>query len=467
MIFVPVTYICNSKKIKRLIMRKQLFILALAVSSVSFGQYIDLEKRNLEPAPANTAFEVQNRLDAKKAQISADKTNGGPVSQWMSHYDPVLDLYGTGTGSPLTFYIDPTFVDSTVVTDFGTPSSVSRHGVGIVFDPSSEVFTLLGQDYLSDNDSYTLDSIAVQGVYDIVTSGLSGNTGDKLRFEIVWDQPSNTAGDAFNGVQFNPNTFNNQPDPLPVIGFQYSGDPLQGDKGSLDFAGKVTVEYDLTTSDSASQIVIVPVNGALGQMIPAGAVVGISVKFIPGYNWTTGDTYFVGNGGTTTATINSWRAFLAAASSASDDEGYFMESLSYDPNSWANSQILGTNSRYNAWPSAQNFLNEIYLPQNRGYLIDCHITANSSIGIEENSASNINVYPNPSNGLVKVNFGELSSGTYNVRLLNIVGQDVFNQDVEISAGTVESFNFEGLDKGVYLMNITGNGLNTVRKITLR
>jgi hypothetical protein len=99
--------------------------------------------------------------------------------------------------------------------------------------------------------------------------------------------------------------------------------------------------------------------------------------------------------------------------------------------------------------------------------MDFHITAVSSISIEENLASNVNVYPNPSNGQVKVNFGELSSGTYNVRLVNIIGQDVFNQDVEISTGTVEVFNFESLDKGVYLMNITGNGLNTVRKVTLR
>lgn len=449
-------------------MKKALLAAAVAFSTVSFGQNIDVTSRNLELAPAKTATLVQERLDAKKAQAQLNKTNGGPISQWMSHYDPVIDLYGSGTGSPLTFFIDPVFIDSTVVTDFGTPSSVSTHAVGQIFDPSSEIFTLINQDYLSDNDPYTLDSIAVQGVYDIIPNGLSGATGDKLRFEIVWDSPTNTTGTAFRtGISYNPNTFLNQPDALPILGLKYTGNPAQGDQGSLDFANKISFEYSLTTSDSATSIIIVPVNGASGQMIPAGAVVGVSVKFIPGYTWNTGDVYFAGTGGSSTAQISSYRAFLAAASTAGDIEGYFMEKINFDENSWAYSQPLLTDTRYDAFPATQDFLNEMYLPQNYGYLFDFHITGVSSISIEENLASNVSVYPNPSNGAVKVNFGELSNGIYNVRLLNIVGQDVFSQDVEVTAGTVESFNFENLDKGVYLMNISGNGLNTVRKVTLR
>jgi len=449
-------------------MKKGLLAAAVAFSTFSFGQNVDANSRNLELAPAKTAANVQQRLDVKKAQAQLHKTNGGPISQWMSHYDPVIDLYGTGTGSPLSFYIDPIFVDSTVIQDFGTPAGVSTHGVAQIFDPSSEIFTLLNQDYLSDNDPYTLDSIAVQGVYDIITSGLSGATGDKLRFEIVWDSPTNTTGTAFRtGVSYNPNTFLNQPDALPILGVRYTGNPAQGDQGSLDFTNKITFEYNLMTSDSATSIVIIPVNSGSGQMIPAGAVVGVSVKFIPGYTWSTGDIYFSGGGGSSTAQLNSYRALLVGSASATDDEGYFMEKINYDEDSWAYSQVLLTDTRYDAFPASQNFLNEMYLPQNSGYLFDFHITGVSSISIEENLASNVSVYPNPSNGAVKVNFGELSNGTYNVRLLNIVGQDVFSQDVEVTAGTVESFNFENLDKGVYLMNISGNGLNTVRKVTLR
>ena len=85
-------------------MKKGLLAAAVAFSIVSFGQNIDVIERNLEPAPANTALEVQKRLDKKKAQIALNKTSAGPISQWMSHYDPVIDLYGTGAGSPLTFY---------------------------------------------------------------------------------------------------------------------------------------------------------------------------------------------------------------------------------------------------------------------------------------------------------------------------------------------------------------------------
>ena len=449
-------------------MKKGLLAAAVAFSTLTFAQNVDVIERNLEAAPAHTDAFVQQRLDAKKAQAQLQKTSGGPISQWMAHYDPVIDLYGTGQGSVLSFYIDPIFVDSTVLQDFGTPTSVSTHGVAQIFDPSSSVFSLLGQEFLADADPYTLDSIAIQGVYDIIPNGLSGATGDKLRFEIVWDSPTNSSGTAFRtGISYNPNTFNNQPDPLPILGVRYTGDPAQGDKGSLDFTNKITFEYNLMTSDSASTIVIVPVNGGSGQMIPAGAVVGVSVKFIPGYTWNTGDTYFSGGGGSSTATMSSYRALLVASASAADDEGYFMEKISYDSESWGYSQVLLTNTRYDAFPAAQDFLNELYLAQNSGYLFDFHITGVSSIGIEENLASSISVYPNPSNGLVKVNFGELTNGTYNVRLVNIIGQDVFSQDVEVAGGNVESFNFEGLDKGVYLLNISGNGVNTVRKVTLR
>lgn len=449
-------------------MKQSLLATAVALSTVSFSQNIDLDKRNLDVAPTKATISVQKRMANKKANIALSKTNGGPISQWMSHYDPVVDLYGSGQGSPLQLFIDPTFIDSTVIQDFGTPEHVGTHGVGAIFDPSSEVFTLLNQDYLSDNDGYTLDSIAIQGVYDIVTPGLTGATGDKLRFEIVWDDPNATTDDAFDsGVQYNPNTFNNQPDPLPLLGLKYSGDPSDGDKGSLNGSNAITFEYSFMTSDTNSTIVIVPVNGGSGQMIPAGAVVGVSVKFIPGYTWNTGDIYYAGTGGSSTPVINNYRALLFASSSASDNEGYFMEKISYDENSWAYSQRLAKLTRYNAYSGGLAFLNDLYLPGNRSYLMDFHITGVSSISIKENLASNINVYPNPSNGVIKVNFGELPSGTYNVRLLNIVGQDVYNEDVEISAGSIEAFNFDSLDKGVYLMSISGNGSNTVRKVTLR
>jgi hypothetical protein len=449
-------------------MRKQILAVSLAVASTAMGQSVlsTTKHSTLEPAPQK-AIDVVEKNAAAIMNRAANKTSAGPIDQRMGHWIPVDDLYDIGgTGSGLSYFIDPTFIDSTADIDFGTRRAVDNHAVGQAFDPTSEAFGFVQQDYFTENDDYYLDTVYVAGFYDIITQGLQGTTGDKLRLEVIWG-PATDDNVFRTGISFNANTWDNQPDPITLAPLRYTGSNQHGDQGSLDWSGKMTMEYDMTVNDSNNVYFAFPINNGNGQMIPAGSIVGVSIKFVPGYTWTPGDMYFSGSGGSSPAVLNSWRALQAGVNTQNDNTGYFMEQINFDPTSMATSQYLPTGGRYGTYdPNTQQFLNEMMFPGNLGYIIEFWVHGNSSLSVGEDIANTVKVYPNPTDGIVNVNFGE-ANGTYNVQLVNIIGQTVFSSEVEVTPNQKESFNFEGLDNGVYLLNINGNGMNKVQKITIK
>jgi hypothetical protein len=413
-------------------------------------------RSNLQPAPAKAVAAVQANMNRKMA--AAQKVQGGPVDQRISHTDVVIDQQGAN----LSFFIEPIFVDSTVVIDFGTPRHVTSHAIGQTFDPASEAFIVLGQDHFAQTDSYTVDSVWAAGVYDILTPGLTGATGDVLRYEIVWGFPTATgAADPFRAVQFNANTFPNQTAVFPMRPVRYAGNVANGDVGGLTWSGKITINKALAIGDSANTYHGVSV----GQLIPAGAKVGVSVKYIPASAPTFGSVYFVGNGGTLTATMNSFRALLSAASSANDDYGYFLEAVEFDPASWAIPQTLFAETRYVTFSGSTAFLNELYFPAgDRGYLMDMRVSGLSTVGLNDAKAVEFVVFPNPSYGNFKVRVAE--AGNYTISVLNTLGQEVLRMDASAMANETIPVNAT-LAKGIYLMNVTLNGVTTTEKISIR
>lgn len=318
--------------------------LTLGAAAQSIQPTVATAAEKLSPKQLEAVKARSERMKAA-AQSSASKTAGGPIDQLMSHYEGAIDLYGLADdGGPLTFYIAPTFIDSTVVDDFGTIEPVSTHGVGATLDPTSDIFGVSAIPYFSMADAYTVDTVYIQGVYDIITPGLSGNTGDKLRFEIIYG-PSNSNTVFRTGIYYPSGTFPGQTDDIDLLPMRYTGSPNHGDAGGLTWANKVVIEYDLTTDDSSGVVFAIPAQVA----VPAGNVFGVAVSFIPGYTWNPGDMYFSGAGGASTAVINSFRAFQLAADDANDDYPYFLEPFTIDPDSRAMPQGLFTDTRYAKW----------------------------------------------------------------------------------------------------------------------
>jgi endonuclease I len=74
-------------------------------------------------------------------------------------------------------------------------------------------------------------------------------------------------------------------------------------------------------------------------------------------------------------------------------------------------------------------------------------------------ANEFNIYPNPSNGNVKINF-ENSNEKYSVQVFSILGQKVFEKEyINSSSAAVNN-----LQKGVYLVKITNDNKSVTKKL---
>jgi hypothetical protein len=106
-----------------------------------------------------------------------------------------------------------------------------------------------------------------------------------------------------------------------------------------------------------------------------------------------------------------------------------------------------------AWSNA-NWSNDI---DNQSYFsIDCLTT-----GISENSLSNIFLHPNPTNGELTIELGDITKEA-KVSLTNSLGQVIFNQKFEITGSL--KFNLDA-PAGIYLLQFqTANGNIITKKV---
>lgn len=82
------------------------------------------------------------------------------------------------------------------------------------------------------------------------------------------------------------------------------------------------------------------------------------------------------------------------------------------------------------------------------------------VGVDENIENVVNIYPNPSNGMITID----AEGNINVTVYNMAGQMVYNQSVDGKA----IMNLLNLEKGTYLVVLTNNnGKSTKQLIVLQ
>ena len=80
---------------------------------------------------------------------------------------------------------------------------------------------------------------------------------------------------------------------------------------------------------------------------------------------------------------------------------------------------------------------------------------------------NMNVYPNPTEGIVVVNLGLETEGSVSLTLSNSIGQNVYFEDLGNLTNLEKSFNWRALPKGIYTIGLTINNQNTFEKIVLQ
>jgi hypothetical protein len=99
---------------------------------------------------------------------------------------------------------------------------------------------------------------------------------------------------------------------------------------------------------------------------------------------------------------------------------------------------------------------------NSFFLDEISLTSFAKLGLKENtSAVNFNVYPNPANGNFTINLEAFQNASY-------VITDISGKQVKASnlAGEETSVNCEGLNSGVYFVEVNADGAKSTQKIVI-
>jgi hypothetical protein len=87
----------------------------------------------------------------------------------------------------------------------------------------------------------------------------------------------------------------------------------------------------------------------------------------------------------------------------------------------------------------------------------------ATVGVQENSLNNgLSIYPNPTSGIVNLEFAENTTATVDV--FNVLGERVMTSTFNTNG--VRTIDLGALNNGVYYMNVTAGSLTATRKITL-
>lgn len=88
------------------------------------------------------------------------------------------------------------------------------------------------------------------------------------------------------------------------------------------------------------------------------------------------------------------------------------------------------------------------------------------LGLDEDQIGNINVYPNPSNGVINIaNNGNTSE--FSVKIQDVRGKVVYTNTPNLATGSVESIDLTSNNKGIYFVTLTSEGSTNQYKVVLQ
>ncbi len=96
-------------------------------------------------------------------------------------------------------------------------------------------------------------------------------------------------------------------------------------------------------------------------------------------------------------------------------------------------------------------------------------TSTTGIDNNMNQQSMINAYPNPNNGTFTLEIGFSDNGNYNLEVINVLGQIIYTESLNINNKNYnfsKQFNLGDLPKGIYIVKLSGNGINANKKIIM-
>ena len=423
-------------------MKKVLLLAAVALGLSTMGQDA-MNSRLLQTEITPTS--------AAKEKVEDILINRGGALD--ANYDYTDFLYQFYSSDMVLGAITTTPDSSTVIVySDGTPGYSYNHAVGAVYDFN---YYGWGDNEFNETDQVTIDSLFVVGGYDIYNS----SDTDKIRFTIF--KGANSFAAPFSGVQYNAGTFA----ALDVAAtptaktMDYAGSASDGNQGGPTASNTLTIDYTLSAADTSVAVVGVEVpNG--GLTMNGNELLGIFIEYLPGGN-TTSDTI---NYQTASGDINPFAFYYYREGNTSAPQGYFIQD--YDSTSTNCSNFLFNTTRYaahagtSAWRNDQTSIN-----MNYSHLIWVAASGTSTMTIQDADLSTVSVFPNPSNGVVNVELNASTSAA--VTVVDVLGQVIYSANTNFVAGQRQMIDLSNNAKGMYILSIEGEGVNTVERITIK
>jgi hypothetical protein len=383
-----------------------------------------------------------------------------------------LNLNATTGTSDEDWYVNAVYMDST--TQISSPSSTRYiHDImlGSVLDPKSTFLQVSGDPLCTNADSYTLDSIWVQGSYVKKTS----NT-DTLYTWVVW-------GDSLTGSGALTKRLNADIWIAPIANWRYEiiaptvagfgaaqGNIIHSAAGASNMVliKRVLTDADSVSGGGYSRAIGIAMPSTI--TIPAGNIVSAFYTFVPGGAHTTGDCSYAFTGGSLTQNVNGfagivWGQTTPAVAAVTD---YVDQQV--DPAGWNMGTSYYYKQRYGTYPAAYD--NSLWGDLTTGTVIFYKISGTSHLGVNELSSSNTSLLqnqPNPARGTTTFRY-ELSQSASNVaiEITDVTGKKValISKGKQAPGKYSVDFDTNGLDAGVYFYTLKSDNGQVTRKMSV-
>jgi hypothetical protein len=94
------------------------------------------------------------------------------------------------------------------------------------------------------------------------------------------------------------------------------------------------------------------------------------------------------------------------------------------------------------------------------------INSTVDVDVVKSIENSINLFPNPSNGIVNIDFNGNVANNPQVKVFNQLGQLVFTQNNTTATANL-SLDLSGLAKGIYSVNIISEGVSVTKRVVLQ
>ncbi len=412
-------------------------LLIFTTYALSSQSIVELDK-------TDNVLTTSKKFEGLPKNVSSYK--GGQISQYFSFYDLAIQWANSSTYGN---FVGPMMPDTTTTIYWydGTETSILKYGftgVGALYDFSMPFW----DNPFDDGDMVTVDSIFIAGRYGIN----NGSQKDTLRVHIFKADTLSANSGLYGGIGF--------VSPLDFLNpwtMKYQGDTAQGNKGNITVPNTTVIDYLMSISDSSNTTHAIHIPG--GFQLSAGETFGMYFEFIPG-SYGFNDTVRLNTNDGTTNNFNVYFSSDQEEPQTGQFWTYYQET-----HMMTNLFAYGEN-RYGSFTGGQSFLNNYLLPSSRRMLaMSVHATGQSSFNIEDDILSSVTIFPNPSNGVVNIELDKTASAM--VTVVDVLGQLVYASSESFTAGERKTIDLSNNAKGMYILSVEGEGVNTVERITIK